>query len=262
MRCAILTGFEYKDSKKLPGILVDLYQVYCFLKKLGWEDSEIFVYTDIQKDKQTGILKAAILEKLVDSNILSFIEDIKEKNQYISFKNHNHYNNFESIFLNFSKYDNLFIYFSGHSKDKYFLLPNDSLYSIISFRNILKSKQIIVVMDCCEGGLNLPFVLNDIYRLKNEKSFVKPEIICIASSLNNEKSTISKSGSFFTRYLFNILDNMNMNISEILNEINKKLKETSNVSVSYPNLYYIFPWLYRPINIKIIHHPYFISITI
>lgn len=259
-RVAILTGFEYKNSKKLPGIIVDLYQVYCFLKKNGWKN--IYIFTDIQKDKQTEILKTAILEKLVDSNILSFIEDIKGKNQYISFKDHNHYNNFESTFLKFSIYKNLFIYYSGHSKDEYFVLPNESLYSISSFRNLLKSEQIFVVMDCCEGGLNLPFVLNGkIYRLKNENSFVKPEIICIASSLNNEKSTISKSGSSFTKYLFSILD-INMNISEILNQINKKLKETSNVSVSHPNLYYIFTWFYKLTNIKIIKHPNFIEVEI
>ena len=258
MRCALLIGFEYKKYKKLPGILVDLYQVYSFVKNIGWKDKEIYVFTDIEKDEHTNILKTSILEKIVDSNILSFIKDIKGKNQYISFKENDHYNNFNSIFLRFTKYDNLFMYYSGHSKDEYFVLPNQSL---ISIKTLLKSKQIFIVMDCCEGGLKLPFVLNEkIYRLENE-NFIKPQIICIASSLNNQKSTITKSGSNFTRYLFNTINHSNLNMQEILEKVNKNLKETANITVSYPNLYYIFTWFYQDIKMDIIYHRNFIQIN-
>lgn len=256
MRCALLIGFEYKKYEKLPGILVDLYQVYCFLIKIGWKN--IYVFTDIEKDEQTEVLKAAILEKTVDSNILSFIADIKDKNQYICFKDHQHYNNFNLTLSKITK-DNLFIYYSGHSKDDYFILPNQGL---ICIRKLLKCKQSFIVMDCCEGGLNLPFILNDyIYRLENE-NFVKPEIICMASSLNNQKSTISKTGSNFTKHLFKIINDSSLNMSEILTKINKNLKETANVSASYPNLHYIFGWFYKEVNINITHHPNFIQINL
>jgi len=79
MRRAILIGFEYKNGKRLPGIPVDLYQVYCFLKNNGWKNEEIKILTDIKQDAQTEILKISILDNIVDSGILSFIEDLKER---------------------------------------------------------------------------------------------------------------------------------------------------------------------------------------
>lgn len=258
MRHAVLIGFEYKNYKKLPGILVDLYQVYSFLKKIGWLDTQIQVFTDIETDEATHVLKTAILEKTVDSNILSFIEDIKKKNQHILFTEYNHNNNFISTLCKFKH--NLFLYFSGHSKKEYFVLPNENLVSI---KNIIKCKQLLVILDCCEGGLNLPFVLNkdNIYRLQNE-NFIKPEILCIASSAKSEKSTISKSGSSFTKHLFNIINDSDLSMKEILNRINQMVKETANVSTTYPNLHYIYAWFYLDIQINIKHHPNFIEINL
>ena len=92
-------------------------------------------------------------------------------------------------------------------------------------------------MDCCEGSISLPFVLNDkSYRLENEKSFVKPKIICISSSLENENSITTKSGSIFTQYLFEIINNPNLSLYEILQKIKLKLriKQTANISSSRP----------------------------
>ena len=97
MRKALLIGFQYDNEKKLPGIAVDLYYVYSFLKTNGWKDEEIKIMTDISKDEATEVLKVAILEKIVNSDILTFIEDCKEKNIYIGFKSHNHYHNFFSL---------------------------------------------------------------------------------------------------------------------------------------------------------------------
>jgi Caspase domain len=247
MRKAIIIGFEYKNGKKLPGIAVDIYQVYSFLKEKGWLDEEIKVLTDIKKDAKTEILKTAILEKIVGSGILSFIEDLKERGQYVEFKFHNYYNNFEN---SFNMTENCFVYFTGHSKNGNIILPNESLISFDTFRNILISnisKEIFLVMDCCEGRISLPFTLNEqIYRLENENCFVKPKIICISSSLENENSLITKSGSFFTRHLFTILSNPNITLSGIIQKLINKLevKQTANVSASYPNLYLIYSWFY------------------
>lgn len=256
MRNAILIGFEYKTSnkqKKLPGICVDLYLVFSFLKKLNWKDSEIKVFTDIKKDEKTEVLKSALLEKTVDSNILTFIEDLKEKNQYIEFKHVNHYNNFTSLFQDISS--KTFVYYSGHSKKENLILPNDSLISLDSFRDNIKSEEIFLVMDCCQGGIKLPFVLNEnFYRLHNEKSFVKSEIICISSSLNDENSLISKKGSLFTKNLFSILSE-----NKELKIIKNKLK-LGKFSVSHPNLYHVFNWFYKEINIKIIFNGSFITV--
>ena len=252
-RKAILIGFEYKNGKKLPGIIVDIYQVYTFLKKIGWKDSEISVYTDIQKDYQTEILKLAILEHTVDSAILTFIEDLKEKDQYIEFKSH--YNNFQTIIGNLPYYS--FIYYSGHSKNGNLILPNEALISLDYFRDMLIG-EIFLVMDCCEGGINLPFVLHEeIFRLENDTAFVKPEIICIASSLDNEKSVTSRAGSLFTRHLFTLFEESNL--YKVIKEVKKKIK-TGNILVSQPKLHNIFNWFYKFPNIKITITPQFIEI--
>jgi hypothetical protein len=257
MKKAILIGFEYSGEKRLPGIAVDIYQVYYFLRKKGWQDKDIKILTDIKKDLKTEILKAAILEKIVDSEILSFIEDTKERGQYIEFKSHNYYNNFESVFENI---EHCFVYYTGHSKNENIILPNDGLLSFQSFKNILItniSKEIFLVMDCCEKGISLPFQLNEnIYRFENEY-FVKPKFLCISSSLENEKSMTSRIGSFFTRYLFEILENPNLTLTDILKKLKKRLnlKQTANISSSYPDLYLIFGWFYNFSSILITQYP-------
>ena len=255
-RKAILIGFEYKNGKKLPGIIVDIYLVYKFLKNINWKDSEILIYTDIEKDYQTEVLKTAILEKTVDSGILTFIEDSKEKNQYIEFKSHMH--NFQTCLSNLQTYS--FIYYSGHSKNGNLILPNNALISLDFFRDMLNfSKETLLVMDCCEGGINLPFVLHEnIYRCNYNLDFVKNEIICLASCLENEKSVTSKAGSLFTKYLFKELENTS-DITNLIKKVKKKIK-TGNVLVSHPYLHYIFNWFYKFPNLKIILTPHFIEI--
>ena len=58
----LLIGFEYKRSKKwntLPGIPVDLYQVYRYFSSIS---RNILVVTDVNKDYKTTVLKKAILD--------------------------------------------------------------------------------------------------------------------------------------------------------------------------------------------------------
>lgn len=248
MRKALLIGFEYKDKKKLPGIATDLYQVYSFLKSYHWNDNEIFVMTDIEKDDSTDVLKTSILDEIVNSGILSFIEDIKERKQYIQFKSHNHYNNFESLF---SSVSNLFVYYTGHCKDNNIIFPNNSLVSLNIFKTYMdKSKNVLCIMDCCESGINLPFLLKGkTYKCHEEiskDSFVKSNMICLSSSLENEKSITSKSGSYFTRYLFEILNKYSelYIIREKITTSLSNIKQTINILSSYPKNFYIPGFLY------------------
>lgn len=231
MRKALLIGFQYSHDKKLPGIATDLYQVYSFLKKYNWQDEEICIMTDIEKDETTDVLKTSILEKIVDSEVLSFIEDSKERNQYVLFKSHNHYNNFSTIFPN--EQINLFIYYTGHCKEGNIILPNKSLINLTDY---FSSPNIFIVMDCCEAGLDLPFVLEgNIYRCKDKPKFFKDKIICISSSLEGEKSITTQSGSLFTRHVFKFLES---NLVTVLEKINKlPFKQTGNISASFPILY-------------------------
>ena len=244
-RKALLIGFQYQNEKKLPGIATDLYQVYYFLKKQGWKNSEIVIMTDIVKDEETEVLKDAILEKIVNSDILTFIEDCRERKQYIQFNSNNHYNNFLSIF---TKIDNLFVYYTGHCKNEILILPDNSNISLELFKKHFYAKNVVCIMDCCEGGIKLPFILNNnIYRCREELNFVKSEIICISSSLEDEKSTTTKIGSFFTRSLISVLNDSSLSLFSILERIRKSLNslnQTTNISASFPTLVYIPGFIY------------------
>lgn len=263
MRKAILIGFQYLNGKKLPGITVDLYQVYIFLKRKGWNDEEITVFTDIKKDEQTEILKTAILEKTVDSNILSFIEILRERKQYSEFISHNHYNNFETVMSN-TQNINLFFYYSGHSKNNNIILPNEALISFERLtKNLSKFSEVVCIMDCCSGGIILPFTCHEkVYRFENEV-FLNSKIISFASSLEGEKSLTSRAGSLFTRNILSILSDEKQNIFQILEKMKKTIlfnNQTSNICSSYPTQYYIFPWVYSHPNISIVQNPYYIEI--
>ncbi len=258
MNC-ILIGFEYSGEKKLPGILIDLYLAYNFIKSFN-NNAIITIISDIKKDSKTKLLRSAILEHIVDSKILSFIKDMKELDIYTTFNSSGYYHNLDSTLSKLNN-NNLFVYYTGHSKDGNIILPNESLYSLEIFKlQISKSKSILCILDCCEStGLKLPFRLrDDIFRLENT-DFIKNKIICISSSLTEQDSIIMTTGSIFTRHIFSLLNNKNKSLSSLMEDINLLLykfcnkyntKQTVNIYASYPNLVYMFGWLYGNIDLN------------
>ena len=259
MRHAFIIGFQYDKDDRLPGISIDLYQVYCFLKDKGWKDEEVTIFTDVQKDKATDVLKNAILNNIVDPGVLSFIEDSKERGNYINFTSHNHYNNFLSSLT--KECPNMFIYYSGHSRNKEIILPNGALISMDNFRSLFNNcEKGICIMDCCQGGIDLPFELHEnIYHLKenvDKSTFLKPKLICISSSLEGEQSISTQSGSLFTRHLFKNLDK---DLQSLLEIMRKKNNSTVTISSSYPSLHYLFSFLNHHSNpISITVYPFYI----
>lgn len=251
----LLIGFEYSGKNRLPGIVIDLYLAYNFFKQY---DKEIVILSDIESDSSTPILRKAIIEQIVNSDILSFIEECKEKNIYKIYKSQGYYNNFESCFK--SKDEKLFVYYTGHSKNGNILLPDNSLYSFDNFRNQLENyKQSIVILDCCESnGLSLPFrLIDNVYRLENTENFTKSRILCISSSLSQQNSIASKTGSFFTRYIFNLLLNKNISLTELMSKLNNhisfspkyQMKQTVNIFASRPDMKWIYGWLWNLIDL-------------
>jgi len=259
---AILIGFEYSGEKKLPGIIIDLYLAYKFLKNNEFDDVDISIITDIRSDLKTDMLRTAILEETVHSDILSFIEDSKDKNIYTQYSSLGYYNNFESVIKTESEYT--LVYYTGHSENGNIILPDYSLYSLDNFRDLYKNtKQCLVILDCCESnGLNLPYLLTDnVYRLESEL-FIKSNMICISSSLSHQDSIASITGSFFTRYIFNLLKHKNKSLQEILDDINLLLnrfsrkyntKQTVNIYASNPSIKWIFGFVYNHPPIEIIY---------
>jgi hypothetical protein len=261
MRKAILIGFEYKLGKRLPGITVDLYLMYKFLKGKGWRDEEILVFTDVKKDYHTKILKKSILEKNIGSDILIFIEELKERKQYAEFSTNGHYNNFSSIF---PSVDNLFVYYTGHSKDRNIVLPNSAFSSFEVFANMLnKSKEAFCIMDCCSGGVILPFICHEnLFRFENE-IFYKNKILSIASSMHDENSITTIVGSIFTKKILSIIAEENLSIFKILDLCSSHLTrdtQTTNISSTYPDIRQIPAWFYSKNCLSITVTPYFIQI--
>lgn len=232
---ALLIGFEYYQSenktvKSLPGIPVDLYQAYNHALKIT---KNITVFTDVSEDHKTDILKQAILNNYVDSNLLSFIEDIKERSQYFSFisKTENNYasNNFEEVFIKSIKDCNkLFLYYSGHAKNGNIILPDKTHVPLTHLRDLMNKHcsseaEIVVILDCCQSnGMELPYSFHknvyssdltplNIFKL-NSYNFTSKRIICLSATQINQDSNATRSGSLFTRKIF---DNLKFNIKSI-----------------------------------------------
>jgi len=259
---AILIGFEYSCEKKLPGIIIDLYLAYKFLKNNGFDDEHISIMTDIKLDLKTDMLRTAILDETVNSDILSFIKDTKDKNIYTQYSSLGYYNNFESTIRIQSEYS--LVYYTGHSENGNIILPDYSLYSLDNFRDIYKNtKQCLVILDCCESnGLKLPYLLKDnVYRLESEL-FIKSNMVCISSSLSHQDSVASITGSFFTKYVFNLLKHQHKSLQQILDDMNLLLnrfsrkyntKQTVNIYSSNSSIKWIFGFIYNHPPIELVY---------
>jgi hypothetical protein len=339
MKVCVCMGFQYQtpanidingvdNSLYLPGIYVDLYQAYCFAKKM--KPDKIVVLTDIEEDSNLVLSTKAISEGIIDADILNFIYTLKENGTYAK------YEGVSSMISLITEYiygaDELFFYYTGHSENGTIILPiNVDLAStelthvglsrcdsirIIDLRDLIttstkRSAQIFIVMDCCNGnGLGLPFRLrpNGVistsskvlrspslmaaeykWKYQNddslERKFPGQEIICMSSATENEFSVTTRSGSIFTRSVFKYLeiyriskisdldfevrDGRYRSISFILHSIliecqtkEKRHVQTSTAYSSYPNLNYLWPWLWDEQRTKISISPLFSVIEV
>ena len=228
---ALIIGFEYtknNDWELLPGITVDLYQIYDYVKNLN--RFKTLVFTDIANDHNTDTLKKAILDGHVDSGLLSFIEDIKVSNCYTIYQTQvlNQYtvNNFDQTIIDFvTGLDRLFLYYTGHGKNGNIILPDGTQVGMKYIKTLLNTYtnancQIISLLDCCESD-NKSLVSHPSY-----------QHISIASTKINEETTTCKSGSKFTRSIINKFKN-----NKIL------LNCFDNIYISHPNIKYLWNWL-------------------
>ena len=182
-KVAILVGFCYEDSanntdverRTLPGIVIDLYQAY--KQALLMKADKIVIITDLTEDKRSQIILNALLVKIVETEILSFIKDVKTLDYYNLYKN---YDNILDILEETSKdASNVFFYYTGHASQGYLKLPKmtklftslvgaddyDEKHqiSMILIRNLFLHKSIVgsdifIIFDCCNGsGVNLPY---------------------------------------------------------------------------------------------------------
>jgi hypothetical protein len=218
MPTAILITFEYV-FKSLPGAVVDLYHAFTWCRSF---ECDIHILTDIESIKDPNNLEQVVKYKIADKNILTFYDDILTGN---SSKNNikdsltllNSLNRILSLDIPDNK---LIIYYSGHGVKDSMIMPNKSLLSFIDFRdhviNLLKPYvEIFWILDCCNpNGLQLPYKLtgNTFALSSSQIKFVTQPILLITSSESNEKSIATKFGSVFTRHLFRILNQLNIDM--------------------------------------------------
>ncbi len=138
MKVALLIGFSYeytsrssvptksyvkaisqKIFQRLPGIIVDLYLAY--LHALAIKADRIVIITDIYKNQETKILLDAMVKGIVDNGILTFITDAAKLGHIKLYKNKSWIRNV--IKETCEDANQLFIYYTGHQLDGYFILP-------------------------------------------------------------------------------------------------------------------------------------------
>ncbi len=207
-KIAIIIGFSYSltsEEYKLPGVLVDLYLAYKWAKKINC--TKIIVITDYLPEYMGKVILNAIINGEIDSDINFFIETIKKNKELHIFST---VDAVSSLIADACKNSNyMYIYYSGHSKDGYLLVPKykhlatyvnknpmddfnnvkiDTLFKSAIHASDIDS-EILIILDCCNSdNFMLPYELqtyivkNNQYTHLNDKENVKK---IIANDINN-----------------------------------------------------------------------------
>ena len=285
-KIAILIGFFYiffnydnnydSERKYLPGIIIDLYQCYKLINKAKYD--KIIVITDIEENiNPSELFKIPSIK--IEPKLLHFISDLKKRNQL-------HVYHCKQIFIDlllnsFKEYNRVFLYYTGHYRSNYFVLPYDqydhtkqityingnipisvqyqkqnSKLLIDDFIKILKIgpkySEIVLILDTCNGvDLGLPFIFqNNLYRLTKGPNFISNKIILITSSWFDQNSLATDSGSIFSQFLFQLIKQKTYSIKYILElfEENKRPR----ITASFPNLYLIPEWVFNEFFMEIL----------
>ena len=278
MKVCIILAFHYshpndiyfiedKYRKHLPGILIDIYNVYKFVTNM--KPDKIVIITDLINDINLHSVKESIIMSYVQSDIFEFMETLY--NMKLIYNYINKYDTLQLIEKYITNSNKIFFYYTGHVHDGNILFPlynericyiynrDDIFLPLEELRDLLLNKtmettEIFVVLDCCNSnGLNLAYKLlnNGIYRLipYNERIFAKQKIICISSTNRDETSLASKNGSLFSYYFFKYilaersLEKLKIKINE---ECYKKYEQTMCINSTYPDIKMVWKWLISP----------------
>jgi len=213
MRTAVIIGFDYKNWKELPGIPIDIY--CAFKTAMRSKPDRVVVVTDIDRDYEGITYYEAIINEVVEGDLLQFISFIQSQGYHHKFRGSE---DLKNIIMEYSSNSSqVFLYFTGHCKNGEMLLPktSDRAYEAVPLSEILEiivksslpTSDIFCICDCCESdGMKLPFILDstmDRYRLRTdltlqELSFPKQNVICISSSSSNQEAKSNRMGSLFT----------------------------------------------------------------
>lgn len=232
MPTAIIIGFEYVD-KPLTGALIDIFNAYKWCNSFC---DNIFVITDITKVTDITNLISAVNDGFATKKLFTFYDKITKilVNTSVELSL-----TIIKILENLLFDDKLVIYYTGHGHKSAMVMPDKSSLPFVELRDIVTNLtppklEIFWILDCCNpNGMCLPFVFNKgEFRLTSTELsslyFVSQPILLITSSNNEEKSLATNHGSLFSRYLFNILNNMgnsNRNLRKLINNLSSSIKK-------------------------------------
>lgn len=249
---AIIIAFGYK-ANKLSGALIDLFNAYIWFKKYNYN---ITIITDITTDIDVKVKNYIVNSDEAKRDILFFYEHVKKS----SYKCDNVENLCNILRIACKNKDKLVIYYSGHGISENMLLPSSELLPFEKFRDIVlevtnEFTEILWILDCCNpNGMHLPFRLNSegfFHMSKSKISFITQPMLLITSAEQKEKSVSDQYGSFFTRYIFQELDNTR-NLLSIISNVSKKISEQYTGYSQTVSIYssYIFTQMFFWINHK------------
>ena len=229
---SILIGFQYSHDRFLPGIIIDLYQMHRYLLQCGHHPGSILVVTDITQDVRSATVRNAIVDGVVDANILSFIEDLRRMASLVTVDTESTVNTPRSVLglcltEALSQDERVFIYYTGHGitlPTRYpgqplrggCLMPDYTVWLMEDFLTLLVERcrnhqSLVCWFDCCGmGDILLPYrLVNGRFRLDQttERTAKRStaDILIMTSTSNDEKSVASSFGSAFTRTLIRLL---------------------------------------------------------
>lgn len=241
MKINILIGIS--DEKKLPGIIIDLYTAYVLIQNNG--SDRTLVITDLEDDPKENFFVKPLLNSIVDRNILTFLTDLKKRDQYVKCQNSRQIRNLIDQILQGG--DKIFFYFTGHMTDGYLGITSEpwsqksqgsfgeeaiqsknTKYEVEQLNNLLSVEDILILIktrtnpraevvllfDCCQvKGLNLPFKFKPNFNGRNwgylklgkSNEFYTQEIIALSSAKKDQSSISSNEGSIYSIRIFELL---------------------------------------------------------
>lgn len=258
-KIALLIGFCYNyvgciidDKRSLPGIIIDLYQTYKYVKKIGINNIKII--SDIYHNEEVSKLMKPMIGGIVGEDILDFIDIIQTNGYYDAYVDR------KTLIYTIRNFitngDKLFIYYTGHFKNNKFILPSgsnnitpididtsDPILESDLFRQILidessPNAQIFTIFDCCDGNdLNLPFELIDIGSVIQESSISQNMTSDLSKknysnvNANNLSGIINNS----SKKISNSSDKISDNSGKMLNNLTNHPNNYANTSNKTPN---------------------------
>ena len=234
MPTSIIIGFEYSINP-LPGSYIDIFNAY------NWCDAfncDIYIITDVDYN----INKSNIVQGINNNNIDKNIHFLDTHPKILIQSDYDLCTNIKTI-LNYGVPDNkLIIYYSGHGINNNMLMPNNSYLSFDNFKsvilsNIPSSVEIFCILDCCNpNGLSLPYKLDNNYfklvnnfdNINDKIDFIQHSMLLITSANENEKSLATIYGSVFSKFLFEILTQMNKQYSLTLTDDKILINKNNN----------------------------------